>query len=34
VVTPLAFMLSYDVPLLTSDVVQFLPREQAMRRAC
>jgi hypothetical protein len=34
VLAPLAFMLSYDVPLLTSDVVRLLPREQAMRRAC
>ena len=34
VLVPLAFMLSYDVPLLTSDVVRLLPREQAMRRAC
>jgi hypothetical protein len=34
VLVPLAFMPSYDVPLLTSDVVRFFPHEQAMRRAC
>jgi len=34
VLASLAFMLSYDVPLLTSGVVRLLPREQAMRRAC